>query len=149
MLVSQPKCPPSHPSETWLQSAIDFSSWIVTNYPRADVIAERGCKVCIKLLLFVSSSLQFTVLGRMFVSWVQWKLTSRHFSLSTHPMFRNFSQDQICGPTGQNCHALNHAASMARKVLLKDVVSNFFCNFAAMATLSFKMHWILCVIMSK
>lgn len=58
----------SQPSETRLQSAIDFSSWIVTNYLRADVIAERGCKVCIKLLLFVLSSLQFTVLGTMFVS---------------------------------------------------------------------------------
>lgn len=59
---------PSQPSESRLQSDIDFSSWVVTNYQRADVIAERGCKVCNKLLLFVLSSLQFTVLGRMFVS---------------------------------------------------------------------------------
>lgn len=65
---SRPECSPSQPSETRLQSAIDFSSWIVTNYLRAGVIAEQGCKVCIKLLLFVLSSSQFTVLGRMFVS---------------------------------------------------------------------------------
>lgn len=59
-------CPPQ-PSEPRLQLAIDFSSWIVTeivtNYLRADVIAEWRCKVCTKLWLFELSSLQFTDLA--------------------------------------------------------------------------------------
>lgn len=79
---SRPECSPSQPSETRLQSAIDFSSWIVTNYLRAGVIAEQGCKVCIKLLLFVLSSSQFTVLGRMFVS-----LSTVETDPPTHPVF--------------------------------------------------------------
>lgn len=66
--LSVPSCAPPQ-SEAWLQSAIDFlilDSDLLP--PWADVIAERGCKVCSGLLLFVSSSLRFTVAGRPFVS---------------------------------------------------------------------------------
>lgn len=88
--LSRPECSPSQPSETRLPSVIDFSSWIVTNYLRAGVIAEKGCKVCIKLLLFVLSSSQFTVLGRMFVS-----LGTVETDPPTHPVVAGIFQSII------------------------------------------------------